>query len=85
MAIARHFRFGDWLGAVVKTDKIMICEYCGGNVIWMGPLTNLTHTQCQKCKAVNCQVVDVVVLESDTNEEILREANLRAHQGEGAD
>lgn len=33
----------------------MICSLCGGQVIWMGPLVNLTHTQCQSCGGVNCQ------------------------------
>jgi len=34
----------------------MICSECGGDVIWMGPLANLTHTQCKKCGQKNCQV-----------------------------
>lgn len=33
----------------------MICSYCGGQVIWMGPLVALTHTQCQNCGETNCQ------------------------------
>ena len=33
----------------------MRCAKCGGVVLWMGPLSNLTHTQCQQCKAINCQ------------------------------
>ena len=37
----------------------MICEYCGGNVIWMGRITNLTHTQCQKCGGTNCQLPEI--------------------------
>lgn len=36
----------------------MICATCGGTVLWMGPLSNLTHTECQQCGAVNNQVVD---------------------------
>ena len=31
---------------------------CGGLVIWMGPWSNLTHTECQVCGAVNNQIVD---------------------------
>ena len=34
----------------------MICRFCGGQVIWKGPLSNLTHTECQNCKATNCQI-----------------------------
>lgn len=26
-----------------------------GEVIWMGPLVALTHTQCQSCGGRNCQ------------------------------
>lgn len=36
----------------------MICASCGGNVLWMGPLSNLTHTECQSCGAINNQIVD---------------------------
>jgi len=27
-------------------------------MVWVGPLTALTHTQCQSCGGVNCQVVE---------------------------
>ncbi|WP_262983454.1 hypothetical protein [Leclercia adecarboxylata] len=36
----------------------MQCATCGGQVIWMGPWANLTHTECQDCGAVNNQVAD---------------------------
>lgn len=36
----------------------MQCANCGGAVIWMGPWSNLTHTECQDCGAVNNQIVD---------------------------
>lgn len=36
----------------------MICQYCGGQVVWMGPLSQLTHTECQDCGRTNCQEVD---------------------------
>lgn len=36
----------------------MQCANCGGPVIWMGPWSNLTHTECQDCGAVNNQIVD---------------------------
>lgn len=25
---------------------------------WRGPLSELTHTQCEKCNEVNCQITD---------------------------
>lgn len=34
----------------------MICKFCGGIVIWKGPLTALTHTECQNCGAINAQI-----------------------------
>lgn len=43
----------------------MICASCGGPVIWMGPWSNLTHTECQECGAVNNQVVDEIPEEED--------------------
>jgi hypothetical protein len=38
----------------------MTCSSCGGLVIWMGPITSLTHTQCQACGGVNCQETEEV-------------------------
>lgn len=35
----------------------MICSRCGGSVTWRGPWSNLTHTECEDCGAVNCQEV----------------------------
>lgn len=35
----------------------MKCERCGGLVTWRGPLSALTHTQCDGCDGINCQVV----------------------------
>jgi hypothetical protein len=37
----------------------MTCSSCGGLVLWMGPLTALTHTQCLACGSVNCQDAEV--------------------------
>ncbi len=34
----------------------MICSICGGPVLWMGPLIELTHTECQSCGSTNCQI-----------------------------
>lgn len=36
----------------------MECKSCGGEVLWIGPLTNLSHTECQNCGAKNMQVVE---------------------------
>lgn len=36
----------------------MICSLCGGSILWVGPWSNLSHTECQKCGGQNCQVVD---------------------------
>lgn len=36
----------------------MVCRFCGGRVIWKGPLSNLTHTECENCGATNCQIVE---------------------------
>jgi hypothetical protein len=36
----------------------MVCASCGGNVTWRGPITNLTHTECADCGAINNQLVD---------------------------
>ena len=36
----------------------MKCKYCGGKVEWQGKLTNLTHTKCLDCGAINCQEGD---------------------------
>lgn len=36
----------------------MKCSLCGGLVEWQGPLTNLTHTKCLSCGAINSQEVD---------------------------
>ena len=35
----------------------MICSKCGGAVLWMGPFSALTHTECQVCGARNSQIV----------------------------
>lgn len=37
---------------------MMTCGTCGGPVLWMGPITNLMHTECQDCGRINNQIVD---------------------------
>ena len=39
-------------------EMSMTCSLCGGEVIWIGPLVNLTDTKCKKCGEMNCQVVE---------------------------
>ena len=51
----------------------MICSICHGPVTWQGPITNLTHTQCGHCGAINSQLPD------DEEQEIL---DTRASQHE---
>jgi len=36
----------------------MICSICGGIVEWQGALSNLTHTKCLSCGAINSQKID---------------------------
>lgn len=43
----------------------MKCELCGGLVTWRGPLSALTHTECENCGGQNCQVVEVAADEED--------------------
>jgi hypothetical protein len=37
----------------------MICGSCNQpGIRWMGPMSQLTHTECPHCGGTNCQVVD---------------------------
>jgi hypothetical protein len=36
----------------------MRCYICGGAVVWRGPLTALTHTECLKCGGENTHAID---------------------------
>ena len=55
----------------------MQCSICGGWVIWQGPLTALTHTECQSCGEINCQRVkdnqgdddDIATIEIDHDQQ----------------
>lgn len=44
----------------------MQCSSCGGDVIWKGPLSCLTHTECQRCGAINNQMSDDFIEEDET-------------------
>ena len=36
----------------------MECNYCGGSVLWQGPISNFTHTECLSCGAINSQKIE---------------------------
>jgi hypothetical protein len=45
---------------------MMICSQCHRTGIrWMGPLSELTHTECPHCGGINCQAVETVEPEED--------------------
>lgn len=46
----------------------MICSNCGGQVVWRGPLTALTHTECTRCGAVNAQLPDETQDDADSDQ-----------------
>jgi hypothetical protein len=48
----------------------MVCDLCGRvGIRWMGPLSNLTHTECPHCGGRNCQRVDAADEEDEPEEE----------------
>lgn len=47
----------------------MECQSCGGLVLWCGPLPALTHTECQRCGAINNQVPEYDAEEDDAPEQ----------------
>lgn len=46
----------------------MICSACGGAVLWCGPWSNLTHTECQECGAMNSQIIEPEEIEDENDE-----------------
>lgn len=46
----------------------MRCTHCLGAVFWKGPLSNLTHTECSQCGAINSQVADETPDDADTDQ-----------------
>lgn len=53
----------------------MVCDLCGRTGIqWMGPLSNLTHTECPHCGGRNCQRVDLADEEDVADAELADEA-----------
>jgi hypothetical protein len=56
----------------------MICATCGGEVIWKGPFSNLTHTECKSCGRINNQVTDCP---DDDDDELDGDAAVAAHYG----
>lgn len=52
----------------------MVCDLCGKTGIrWMGPLSNLTHTECPHCGGRNCQRADCDDEDSEEDERDMRE------------
>jgi len=50
---------------------MMVCDQCGQTGIrWMGPIGNLTHTECPHCGGTNCQRPAVVTCEQCEGEGI---------------
>ena len=47
----------------------MTCERCGGHVTWRGPLSNLTHTQCEDCGATNCQIPEPYQMDDECEDD----------------
>lgn len=46
----------------------MQCSQCGGLVTWRGPLSAVTHTECQGCGAINSQLDEGDPIECETCE-----------------
>jgi hypothetical protein len=57
----------------------MICATCGGYVTWRGPMSNLTHTECAGCGAINNQITDIP--DDDDEEEIDGDSAVPAYYG----
>lgn len=48
----------------------MICSLCGrAGIRWMGPCSNLTHTECPHCGGINCQRAEVLDEDEDVDVE----------------
>ena len=61
----------------------MVCSCCGGLVMWCGPLSNLTHTECTNCGAKNSQVVEDDEQEWDMSDAFRRIVEERVTQPRG--
>ena len=50
----------------------MICKDCIGQVYWVGKLTNLTHTECEDCGAINSQILEdsIEMFEEDSTPDV---------------
>jgi hypothetical protein len=47
----------------------VICSICGGQVTWRGPLSALTHAECEQCGAHNSQELEDVEIDDEEGEE----------------
>ena len=44
----------------------MICSNCnGGQVVWQGRLSDLTHTKCLDCGAINSHIIEDIEQEDE--------------------
>jgi len=55
----------------------MECGKCGGLVTWRGPLSALTHTECESCGGINCQLVECEQEDEDEAAEAIRKASAK--------
>ena len=56
----------------------MICGQCGQTGIrWIGPFSNLTHTECPHCGGINCQELPIEYDEDEAEESAAQDHALR--------
>lgn len=58
----------------------MICAGCGGSVEWKGPLSALTHTECEACGAIDNQEPETAAEEEPAG----MDGRLRRHKSRNA-
>ncbi|EUD09166.1 hypothetical protein PO864_17830 [Providencia alcalifaciens] len=55
----------------------MVCADCGGEVVWIGPITNLSHAECKQCGSVNNYLTEKV------EDDVVSEANSMQLEADG--
>lgn len=55
----------------------MTCSNCRGDVLWVGPMANLTHTKCQQCGSINSQTY----AHEETDEPMTGDASMGCGEG----
>jgi hypothetical protein len=62
----------------------MICGNCNQiGIRWVGPFSNLTHTECPHCGGINCQVAGQVEEEESETAECLCGASGEVNYDDG--